>query len=170
MKKGIAIIVLLGAFLFIVYQALMYYDNNFPLGRMRETPAVKPHEKPLLIMERGTVPFNGGEAVFRATEDNKLTSPLTTIDAAVLENGKKGYFTFCHQCHGPVYDGKGTVGQSFAPLPTDLRSPGVQNATAGRLFKHISFGGNRSPALATTITIERRWEIVAFIQSLGIRK
>ena len=170
MKKGILIIVLLGAFGFVVDQALMYYDNNFPFGRMRETPAVKPYEEPMLIMEAGTVPFRGGEAVFRATDDGTLKSPLADIDAGVIENGKRGYFTFCHQCHGPAYDGNGTVGQSFAPLPTDLQSPRVQNATEGWLFKHISFGGGRAPALATTITIERRWEIVAFIQSLGIRK
>jgi mono/diheme cytochrome c family protein len=170
MKKGILIIALLGAFLFVVYQALMYYDNHFPYGRMRETPAVKPYEEPMLIMEAGTVPFSGGEAVFRATDDDKLRSPLVNIDAAVLANGKMGYFTFCYQCHGPAYDGKGTVGQSFAPLPTDLQSPRIQNAAEGYLFKHISYGGGRAPALATTITVERRWEIVAFIKSLGIRK
>jgi hypothetical protein len=34
----------------------------------------------------------------------------------------------------------------------------------------LSYGGKRAPALATTITIERRWEIVAFIKSLGVRK
>ena len=170
MKKGILIILLLGVFGFVVYQILMYYDNNFPYGRMRETLAVKPHEQPLLIMEAGTVPFDGGEALFRAADDNKLASPLTNIDAAVLENGKNGYLTFCYQCHGPAYDGNGTVGQSFAPLPTDLRSARIQNATEGYLFKHISFGGGRAPALATTITIKRRWEIVAFIKSLGTRK
>ena len=169
MKKAILLIVLLGIFLFVVYQALTYYDNNFPFGRMRETPAVKPYEKPLLVMEAGTVPFRGGEAVFRATDDGKLRSPLADIDAAAVENGRKGYLTFCYQCHGPAYDGNGTVGQSFAPLPTDLRSPKVQNATEGYLFQHISYGGERAPALATTITIKRRWEIVAFIQSLGIR-
>ena len=170
MKRGILILVLGGAFVFIVYQVLMYYDNNFPSGRMRETPAIKPHEQPLLIMDRGTVPFRGGEAVFRATDDKALKSPLANIDAAVIESGKNGYLTFCYQCHGPAYDGNGTVGQSFAPLPTDLKSPKVQNATEGYLFKHISFGGGRAPALATTITIKRRWEIVAFIKSLGARK
>ena len=25
------------------YEALIYYDNNFRLGRMWETPAVRPH-------------------------------------------------------------------------------------------------------------------------------
>ena len=84
MKKGILIIALLGAFVFIVYQALMYYDNNFPYGRMRETLAVKPYEKPMLIMEAGTVPFRGGEAIYRAADENKLKSPLVNTDAAVI--------------------------------------------------------------------------------------
>ena len=170
MKKGILIIVLVGAFAFVVYQVLMYYDNNFPYGRMRETPAVRPYEKPLLIMEAGTIPFGGGEALYRAVDDKKLKSPLTNIDAAVIENGKRGYLNFCYQCHGPRYDGNGSVGQSFAPLPTDLRSAKVQNASEGYLFKHMSYGGGRAPALATTITVKRRWEIIAFIKSLGVRK
>ena len=170
MKKGILIIVLLGAFVLVVYQALMYYDNNFPYGRMRETPAVKPYEKPMLIMEAGTVPFHGGEAIYRAADEDKLKSPLVNTDAAVIANGKMGYLNFCYQCHGPSYDGNGTVGQSFAPLPTDLRIARIQDASEGYLFKHMSYGGKRAPALATTITIQRRWEIVAFIKSLGVRE
>ncbi len=169
MKKGI-IVLLLGGFVFVVYQALMFYDNNFPYGRMRETPAVRPYEKPLLVMEPGTVPFNGGEALYRATDPQDLESPLKKIDAAVLDNGRQGYLTFCAQCHGPDYDGNGTVGQSFAPLPTDFKSPRIQKAAEGYLFKHMSYGGKRAPALATTITVKRRWEIVAFIKSLGTRK
>ena len=41
------------------YHALMFYDNNFRYGRMRETPAVKPHEEPLILMEAGVVPVTG---------------------------------------------------------------------------------------------------------------
>lgn len=155
----------------VVYNLLMVYDNNFPYGRMRETPAVRPYENPILIMEVGVVPFEGGEALYRAASPSALKSPLDSKDPAVVEAGKKAYFLYCQQCHGKAYDGNGTVGQSFAPLPTDLRSEHVQSESEGQLFQHISYGiggSGRQPALATTIEILDRWRIIAFIQSLGL--
>jgi mono/diheme cytochrome c family protein len=164
---GIALVALAG-----VYQLLMDYDNNFPYGRMRETPAVRPYENPMLIMEAGLVPFEGGEALYRAVSPAALKSPLDAGDPGVVEAGKKLYVTYCQQCHGPAFDGNGTVGQSFKPLPTDLRSDHAQGESEGRLFQHISYGiggMGRQPALATTIPVLERWRIVAFVQSLGLR-
>jgi mono/diheme cytochrome c family protein len=88
-----------------------------------------------------------------------------------LEAGEALYATYCAQCHGRHHDGNGTVGQSFSPLPTDLRSPKVQEADAGRIFKEISYGipGGRQPPLATTIEVQDRWRIVAYLKSLGTR-
>ncbi|MCU0587197.1 MAG: cytochrome c [Syntrophobacteraceae bacterium] len=163
-----ALVVVLAA----AYQGLMTYDNNFPFGRMRETPAVRPYEKPILVMDAGLVPFEGGEALYRAASPEALISPLDGKDPGVLEAGKKLYFTYCQQCHGKAYDGNGTVGQSFAPLPTDLMSPRVQAESEGRLFQHISYGvggSGRQPALATTIQVPDRWRLVAFVRSLGPR-
>ena len=172
MRKVILLLVLAGVVVFIVYHGLMYYDNNFKYGRMRETPAVKEHEEPLLIMEAGLVPVRGGEAPLRATKDEKLKSPLPLNTPGVIQAGQKGYFTYCAQCHGPNHDGNGTVGQSFYPLPADLRSLKVQSKPEGAIFKSISYGipGTRQPAMATTIRIDERWRIVAYLKSLGIRK
>jgi len=160
-----------GVVLFAAYEALMYYDNNFRYGRMRETPAVRPHEDPLLKMKEGIVPVSGGEAIYRATAGVNLTSPLNISQPSVITRGKAVYLTYCAQCHGFDYDGKGTVGQSFHPLPTDLRSPQVQSKPDGDLFKSVSYGvpDGRQPALNTTITIDDRWHVIAFVKSLGNR-
>ncbi len=171
MKKLLLLIMIVGVGA-VVYNVLMYYDNNFPYGRMRETPAVRPYENPLPIMEAGLVPVHGGEALYRAASPESLTSPLPSGDPKVIKEGAQLYFTFCQQCHGVNHDGIGTVGQSFAPLPTDLRSPKVQSQTEGALFQHISYGiggKGRQPALATTIFIDDRWKIIAFVKSLGTR-
>jgi mono/diheme cytochrome c family protein len=91
--------------------------------------------------------------------------------AAVIARGKAVYLIYCAQCHGYNHDGNGTVGQSFAPLPADLRSAGVQDSPAGVLFKNISYGipDGRQPPLHATITVDDRWKVVAFIKSLGVR-
>ena len=169
MKKIIGLLIVVGIVAYVAYEALMYYDNNFRYGRMRETPAVRPHEDPLLKMQAGIVPVNGGEAIFRATAGADLISPLNMSQDAVINRGKAVYLTFCAQCHGYDYDGQGTVGQSFHPLPTDLRSSMVQSKADGELFKSVSYGvpGGRQPALHTTITVEDRWYVIAFVKSLG---
>lgn len=171
MKKIFGFIIVVAIVLYGAYEALMYYDNNFIYGRMRETPAIRPLEKPLLKMEAGIVPTSGGEAIYRVTAGINLKSPLNATDPAVISRGKAVYLTYCAQCHGYNYDGNGTVGQSFHPLPTDLRSHEVQSKADGELFKTVSYGvpDGRQPPLETTITIDDRWHVIAFVKSLGIR-
>jgi mono/diheme cytochrome c family protein len=157
--------------LFVAILALRHIDNYADFWRMRETPAIRPHEEPLLIMEEGVVPVATPEAILRATKGAYLESPLNMEDSEVIEEGKKLYFDFCFMCHGPNHDGNGTVGQSFNPLPTDLRSSKVQSMIAGNVFKDISYGvpKGRQPPLATTIRVDDRWRIVAYIKSLDAR-
>ena len=65
------------------------------------------------------------------------------------------------------------MGQSFNPLPTDLRIARIQSAADGYLFKHISYaigGSGRQPALATTVAVYERWPLIAYIKSLGVRR
>ena len=161
----IPIVILVGA-----HYGLTLLDEVLTVGRMWETPAVRPHEQPIPIMTENIVPVTGGEAVFRAAAGADLKSPLPNKSAGVAK-GKNAYFLFCAQCHGKRHDGNGTVGQSFAPLPGDLRSPHIQSLPDGVIFKEISYGkpGGRQPPLATTIAIMDRWNIVAYLKSLGPR-
>ena len=172
MKKLVVFFIVIAFFVLAVYHALIYYDNNFRYGRMRETPAVRPYEEPLLIKEAGLVPVNGGEAIFRVSAGTDLPAPIDMTQTAAIDRGKAVYLIYCAQCHGHNYDGKGTVGQSFAPLPTDLRGTKVQDSVPGELFRNISYGipGGRQPPLHASITVDDRWRVVAFVKSLGTRQ
>ena len=172
MKKIIGFLIVLAIVILAAYQLLIYYDNNFRYGRMRETPAVRPYEEPLLVKEAGLVPFNGGEAIYRVSAGIDITSPIDVTQPDVAARGKAVYLIYCAQCHGHNHDGKGTVGQSFAPLPADLRSAKVQDSPDGELFKNISYGvpDGRQPPLHATITAGDRWKVVAYVKSLGPRK
>jgi mono/diheme cytochrome c family protein len=154
-----------------VWGAITVYDENLSIGRMWKTPAIKPHEKPIPIMAAHIVPFDGGEAFYRQADPNLLQPAFALDQTAVVSAGKTGYQRYCIQCHGKNHDGMGTVGQSFAPLPGDLRSEKVQSMTVGQLFQEISYGvpGGRQPALASTISIDDRWRIVGYIKSLTLR-
>jgi len=172
MKRIIVLAGFVAVVLTFVYTVITLYDENMRVGRMWETPAVRPHEQQLLIMEPGAVPFGGGEAEYRNAKEEDLISPFKSDDSEVVASGKSLYFTYCAQCHGKYHDGNGTVGQSFHPLPGDLQSDKVQSLPHGTLFKEISYGvpNGRQPALATTIEVTDRWRIIAYVKSLGLRK
>ena len=172
MKRILILAVFVAVVLTAAYTVITLYDTNLKVGRMWETPAVRPHEQKLLIMEPGVLPFNGGEAEYRNVKGEDLISPFKNDDPKVVASGKSLYFTYCAQCHGKYHDGNGTVGQSFHPLPGDLQSARVQSLPQGTLFKEISYGvpNGRQPALATTIEVMDRWRIIAYVKSLGLRK
>jgi mono/diheme cytochrome c family protein len=173
MKKVIIPVMILFAVVLLAYGGLTFIDNEFMPGRMRETPAVRPHEKPLLPMKEGVIPYQGGEMLYRAARGVDLKSPLQKDDLTNIQLGKSLYSTYCAQCHGKDHDGNGTVGQSFCPLPTDIRNPQVQSKPDGLLFKEISYGisepDSRQPPLAGTISVLDRWRIIAYLKSLGPR-
>ena len=165
----IAIVTTIGL---VAWGVITLYDENLKVGRMWETPAVKPHETPIALMDRDTIPFNGGEVNYRLSDPAVLKAPFDLNQPDVIAAGKKGYRYYCIQCHGKYFDGQGTVGQSFAPLPGDLQSSKVQSMPVGQLFHEISYGlpGGRQPALASTIAVDERWKIIGFVKSLGVRR
>ena len=171
MKKYFILVIILGVAAIIAYQALIFYDKNFRPGRMWETPAIRPHEIMMPPIQAGVVPFQGGEAIYRTIRGEELKSPIEAGDSDNINLGKKLYFTYCVQCHGKYHDGNGTVGQSFYPLPVDLRKAKVQSMPEGVLFKEISYGvpDGRQPPLATTIDVQDRWRIIAYVKFLGLR-
>ena len=171
MKRLLITVLVLGTILSVGLFVLSLYDRYFPYGRMWETPGIRPYETVLPVTLDSSVPFSGGEVEYREAEGDDLVSPLKneTVSRQIQE-GQKLYLTYCAQCHGKNHDGNGTVGQSFNPLPANLKSNPVQTMPQGLLFQRISYGNppnGRQPALASTIDFNDRWKIVAFVQSLG---
>ena len=153
-----------------IYTLITFYDDHMTLGRMRETPVVRPHEEPLLIMEEGTVPLDGGGILLKESL-KKSSFPLSVqASKSQIEFGEKEYGVFCRQCHGINLDGLGTVGQSFNPLPTKLDSQKVLQMSDNKLFMTISYGNERSPALASSMSKESRWAVIAYLRSKQMKQ
>jgi len=135
-------------------------------GRMSEQESIRTYEIPLPEMPKGTIPVGGGSEVLQKGNTENLRNPLPATEETI-DRGKDGYGYFCLMCHGPKVDGNGTVGQSFYPLPTNLKGPYVQNQSDGALFYKISFGFRRHPPLTYTIAEDDRWAIILYIRSLS---
>jgi mono/diheme cytochrome c family protein len=135
-------------------------------ARMKEQPSIRPYETVMPEMPPETIPTTGGLQPLQEMDPEEIQNPVT-FSSESLNRGKEKYGYFCIMCHGPKADGYGTVGQSFYPLPTNLKEPFVQELTDGELFYVISFGLNRHPPLAYTISERDRWDIINFLRSLS---
>jgi mono/diheme cytochrome c family protein len=171
MKRILALGLIVSTVALIAVGVITLYDYNLSVGRMWQTPAIKPYEKPIPVMVDGSMPVAGGEALYRASAAETITPTFLLTEPAAIAAGRTAYQRYCIQCHGQKFDGYGTVGQSFAPPPGDLRTAKIQSMATGMLFKEISYGipDGRQPALATTMTVDERWQAIAFVKSLGLR-
>ena len=81
MKKNL--IILFGGLtvFFAAYAVITIHDTYFKWGRMWQTPAVRPHEEPILIMDKDAIPIHGGEALYRAADPATLQSPFAPATA-----------------------------------------------------------------------------------------
>ncbi len=151
--------------LWIVLLLLLFAPAGCDYGRMYDQESVRTYEKKMPDPPPGTIPISGGAEVLNRAGPKDLKNPLPST-AATLSQGKEAYFNFCVQCHGPKADGNGTVGQSFAPLPTNLTDPQTLEEGDGEVFYKISLGFGRHPALASTVSEADRWAIIHYLRSL----
>jgi hypothetical protein len=56
------------------------------------------------------------------------------------------------------------VGQSFFPLPTDLTGEKATGLTDQELFAVISYGTQKTPALASSMSVESREAVIRYIR------
>jgi hypothetical protein len=134
-------------------------------GRMKEQESIRTYETALPYMPQGTIPVGGGVETIRTSRPDALRNPLPPNPASV-EQGQQAYGHYCVMCHGQKGDGNGTVGQSFAPLPSNLKKSPVQGQSDGELFYKISLGSGRHPSLAETVSEQDRWAIIHYMRSL----
>jgi mono/diheme cytochrome c family protein len=148
--------------------AFSLWTSNY-YGRMRDDQALNTFQTALPKMPTGTIPVGGGLESLRKSVPGQLINPLSSTPA-ILDQGRRSYGFFCVQCHGPKFDGKGTVGQSFYPLPTDLLDPKVQARKDGELFYAISLGNKRQPPLYATVAEEDHWAVIHYLRTVAKNK
>lgn len=148
---------------------LLFSLGGCDYGRMKDQESLRTYKAPLPDMPAGTVPVDGGLLFLRSAKAEALKNPLPQT-AEIIEKGETAYGYFCIVCHGKKYDGQGTVGQSFSPLPANLKGSYVQTQADGVLFKKISLGFQRHPPMAPTVSEEDRWALLHFIRTLEAKK
>ncbi len=154
-------------FSFVLLSFLLCCSWGCDYARMRDQESVRTYEAKLPEMPEGSIPIAYGTAIYKSAEPSELKNPLR-VNADTLERGRTAYGYFCIMCHGQRLDGNGTVGQSFNPIPTNLKSRDVLDQADGDLFYKISFGFLRHPPLNDTVSPEDRWAVIHYIRIVKI--
>ncbi len=133
-------------------------------GRMYDQDSIKTYEKKAETIDQRAVPITDGYDALALADPLSLKNPLSS-SADTINQGLVVYGYYCSQCHGPKLDGNGRVGQSFSPLPTDLRSPAVLSQDDGVIYARIRLGYKRHPRLFSTVGPDDTWSIILYIRS-----
>lgn len=83
----------------------------------------------------------------------------------VLEQGKLLYGRYCQHCHGETGQGDGLVGVAYKGVPPYSKGR-VKQDKAGHIFHTITFGKGRMWSHASQVSVEDRWKIVRYVQTL----
>ena len=132
------------------------------LPRMARQPSVRPFERQMPDMPTGTVPVGGTVELPAADAESPLRA---TPD--VIEEGELYYGYYCLMCHGADGRGRTPVGEAYDPAPADLAGQDVRNMADGELCRAMLTGVGHDPVMESTVTPERRWQIVAYVRELA---
>lgn len=93
-----------------------------------------------------------------------LKNPLDSTDV-VIAQGKVLFDRYCEHCHGQQGLGDGLVGKVFKGV-TPYNSRAVKDKPGGHIFHVITHGKGRMGAHASQVSVEDRWRIVRYVQTL----
>ena len=123
-------------------------------AEMRDDEAVQAYNEEFPQMPKKTIPVNGGVWVEREANPMELVNPLAD-NSKMIAWGWERYRFYCVQCHGPMLDGNGTVGQSFAPCPTTSKVLRCRSrATVKSFIKSVSVSTGILPSMPPLQTMK----------------
>jgi hypothetical protein len=149
--------------------------RNWLLGNphMKYQAHLRAYDAQMPLPPEGSVPtVPSGYEVPTTQQAKSLKSPLANPSAADLKRGQTYYGYYCLMCHGDQGDGDGPVGESYMPVPANLRTSRVHDMSDGDLLRAMLTGyGHEAPdgksVLGYTIPPEHRWYLVMYVRELG---
>ncbi|MFT4536611.1 MAG: mono/diheme cytochrome c family protein [Saprospiraceae bacterium] len=93
-----------------------------------------------------------------------VKNPLPEIPEITAE-GKVLFSRYCLHCHGEQGMGDGPVGKIFLGV-TAYNSRAVADKSEGHIFHVITHGKGRMGAHGSQVSVEDRWKIVRYVQTL----
>ena len=135
--------------------------------RMLVQPNLRTFRAPAALPPSNSVPVQvAAEPLPTADEARTLTNPVPDT-AGNRRRGRVYYEYYCLACHGTAGDGAGPVGESYVPVPADLRVRVPQIPGDGELLRRMLTGTGHAPVLERVIAPEERWYLVRYVRQFG---
>jgi hypothetical protein len=155
----IRILIALAALGGMIFAALLFFKEP----HMRSQPIIKTYQALMPSIPEGTVAVR---AIHELSDiPDSVSNPLPKMQEN-MNRGKTYYGYYCLFCHGSNGDGNGPVGESYTPVPSDLRDHRFKSLPDGRLYKMMLSGIGHEPVLERVVPPEHRWYLVLYIRSL----
>lgn len=161
MKKLVAALVIIGALVTAGLFGLVLYNGP----RMRSQAHLRTYQMVQPLPVEGAVPVTVPEQLPNAEAAAGVRNPLPDTE----DNRRRGavyYQYYCVFCHGEGCAGNGPVGESYTPVPADLRSKRIAGYGDGELLRAMLLGIGHEPVLARVVPPRHRWYLIRYLQSL----
>ena len=103
----------------------------------------------------------------RDAQGKALAQGPIPVTRALLERGRRRFEVTCAVCHGYLGDGDSLVARNMSLRPPPSLHDFVKQPD-GWYFQVMSEGFGLMPSYASTLTVEDRWAVVAYIRALQL--
>ncbi len=158
----------------LAYGAVKVYPEVRPMVRMERQPRLNPQapsrffpdgrgQRPPVpgTVARGHMPPGAASL----EEASGFANPLPAT-AAVLAEGRAAFQARCVVCHGPLGDGRGTLGSAYGAAPANLHTDTVRAYPDGRIWWVVLKGRNAMPGHEAELEGTRAWAVVHYVRAL----
>jgi len=101
-----------------------------------------------------------------APEEAKKMKNSINPTKASIQKGKEIYEKKCALCHGDKGDGKGPAAAGLNPKPTNFQDSHGQKMADGEHFWKITTGRGPMPSYKKDLSVEERWYVINYINTL----
>jgi len=133
--------------------------------RMYNQPHVRAFQAVMPPTPAGSVPLLEPIPPLPSAEEAKTRMLTLQPTPENLARGKVYYEYYCAFCHGERGDGAGPVGESYVPVPADLRAARIQGYSDGQLLRAMLTGAGHDPVMNATVREPHRWYLVLYVRS-----
>ena len=173
-RVGLGIMLACVAAGYLTYWAVKLFPVTVPMSHMLDQPRLDPQRASTFFPDGFGMRMPVAGTVARDhlpyTVPNReaaavLTNPLPRT-AAVLQEGRRAYETYCSVCHGLLGDGRPTLTAAYGAKPANLVAQAIRDYPDGMMYHAIMAGRNAMPAYAADLSEDDRWAVVHYVRVL----
>lgn len=158
---------------YLTYWGIKLFPVTIPMAHMLDQPRLNPQSEAsffrngsgMRLPVAGTVARGHLPYLLTEQESAALVNPLP-VNAAVLNQGREGFNTYCSVCHGLLGNGVPTLTPAYGAKPANLVSEQTRAYPDGRIYHAIVKGKNAMPSYSSELSEDQRWAIVHYVRVL----